>query len=799
MKGFLVGNILLPIQEGGDNRKKDNDLISEAERILHINRESDLLVMIPITPRVSQEKNKDKRSAHKKRYFVAPRTYSLKEVIKKINEKPPVLAVNRIKNRPITTLSDEELDKRYGGGSEKSCTSSSVRSTRWETIKPLVEGDKSYQLFDADKRPIVIRNHIATLGVAEAESKRLYRNINAILNQYWAGGSTREALTPFFENCGKVQNGRRRNYQRKPGPRNAQTKAGLEGVEGLILSEIDIKNIEFSWRNFVIKENTVEDGLRSMWNTFYSNFLQKDDGEIEIEWLPSHLRPTRAQFEHHGRKENPNHTAWLVNLHPNEYEKNYRPLTADNSNELVMVGQRGSIDGTSTDTQFVSICNPLKRIGLSNRILKADSLTGYIPGFYMGLLPPSSATVAMALLNCVDEKDEWLEDLGLTHLNPEAWIPMNFSALRADNTDCRTEAIMELCKTVGTDLEYVSVNRADENYPAETSHHILHRLSDHKLLGSTYGRKTERGEVDAKTRARHTLLDGIRETVRAQYYHNTRELDPTVLTLKMRKDGIRPTRFEIVKWYQEQGMLARAALDPVEARAKLLLTCRGVFTPQGVRLLRDDRGSKKEFVDGLLYRSIHPTIARMLEWARKPGSMRPGPLEDEFRYDINRLRHIYYRDPQSFELVELNLITKDGDLVNSATFSDMVTITDQNTLERSTTLENDRRLGNQLDLEREAMKEEAEKDYSEALEKGAQEYGKVPSNKELVGNVIQNRENELGLTFGGVPVIATSPIEETINETVEDEPPLENEEQENSSEIVDPVLEAMQKRYSKGE
>lgn len=112
------------------------------------------------------------------------------------------------------------------------------------------------------------------------------------------------------------------------------------------------------------------------------------------------------------------------------------------------------------------------------------------------------------------------------------------------------------------------------------------------LKGSTYGRRTERGEKGATERARHTIIEGLREFVRALHAYNTMPLNIEP-TLEMQRAGVEMTRLGLTKWDIERGKVARSLMSLEEARAALLPRCKATFTKSGVRLLRDDKGSGK--------------------------------------------------------------------------------------------------------------------------------------------------------------------------------------------------------------
>lgn len=268
-----------------------------------------------------------------------------------------------------------------------------------------------------------------------------------------------------------------------------------------------------------------------------------------------------------------------------------------------------------------------------------DVKTNYIPGFYCGIDSPSAKTVNLAFLHAMSDKQAWLDHLGLD-TPVEDWIPICFTSAIADNTDLRCQAVHDQLQKIGTKLMHVPVARSDLNAGVEAGHHTLHRMVDHNMEGTTYGRKRERGEAAADESACLTILDGIRETARAVHAHNTMPLDMEP-TLEMQRDGVEMTRVGLVRWYLSQGKVARSKLSLEECRSQLLPICRGTFTKHGVRLLRDDKGDARVFIHRLRYVSAAPyLLSKFLE--AKIHGRRDGRnhFDADFRYDPYNLRTI---------------------------------------------------------------------------------------------------------------------------------------------------------------
>ena len=751
----MIGKVMKPLASDA--------LISEPHLVLHVTSGSaNTLVMIPMEPRRSKERV----------YFVGYLYFPLDEAIHQLESDNPKLTILDFKPRPIATLTDRELQLRYRRKGQRIAIPLRKRSRRYGLIKSLVEDPDAILLFDRG----ILREKIAQRAKERAPTAddipRLEEAIYRSLNQYWAGGSDRKALTPYSDRSGAK--GKPRKFKKKPGAKNRPTKAGIEGVEGLIRSERDDRIIRFCWRNYVTTHTTVASALRRMWTDFYSVIVVGTDGKARSEWLPIPQRPTRTQFEQIGPQQDQNLEAWRIHLPRKGYEHLYRPLLGKATDNIFAVGQRGAMDSTPADVELVSCDSLLARIGLSHRILVRDSLYGYIPGFYSGLERPSGHTALLAFLHAMSPKKEWLEDLDLADEIPlEAWIEIAFRQVHADNTDLRTEAVKAALKRINVGLSFVPTYRSDLNAVAETGHHIIHRLGDHHLCGSNYGRRTQRGEQRAEFRARHTLRSLERETARAVYTHNTIELD-IELPLPMQDAGVRKTRLDMTRWVMDQGKVAVHLLDMSTLRAEILPDIRGTFHKDGVRLLRPDTGDKRVFVPRLLYKSTHPAILARMAAAGSPyRKHHPNAFDAIFKYHPYAARHAWFRDPHTLELIELDLSTDDPSLVHRATYYDVIDMKDRAGPERYFQEDRQQHALGKLEEGQERANRLAEEDYQSALAA----HGKEPTKSEIRANKSSNRAREQeNHCLDGMPIRAPE-SSSTPSEPLDTDPAPPNVEQ----------------------
>ncbi len=720
-------------------------ILPRTMRVLQVHEgETDQILLIAIEPVTS----------HGRKYFQGPIARPLSGVQEDLARSRCRIIEGGVAPRPDATATDEELDRKYRRrGQEKSGTRKK-REERWALIEPLVQTyDDRILLLDPEIRATKIADRATKLSPGSKPAKCLIRRINFLLNQYWAGGSTKGALTPYDDARGA--RGQERKQRRKLGPHNAPTKAGTPGQQGFVLSDNDKDICGFGWRNYYVRGKTIAKALRRTWREFYSDITTNQRGQAVHTLPPENQRPTRKQFVTWGRKRSPNHESWKTQLTKFSMARIDHALMGSANENVTAIGQLGAIDSTGVDINFVSVLNRLKRIGGAYRILIIDSKFGYIPGFYLGLDPPSAKTVRLAMLHAITDKTEWLTWLGLDDQDPDAWLKIQFARLVADNTDLRCMAVEKCLESINCGVQFVPVARSDMNSCVESAHHILHRSVDHNLLGTTHGKKKERGETSPDEHACHTIIEAIRETARAIYAHNTMLLD-TIPTLAAHRElfarGIPLTRLNLTKWDIERGKVATSLIGVEEARMKLLMPIRGTFTKHGVKLLRPDRGDRREFIEPVRYICRDKDFVRHAIRAKvMRGRAEPEDWDDDFLHDPYRPSHIYHRDAVTGKLTQLDakVAGDDSERLDECSLPDMLELMDSCAVDRfNARVARDDALSD-LEDGQERTNEESKAAYQNDLNNSS----KKPSKAALKRDKKVNRESEKAVFIYGAPAI----------------------------------------------
>ena len=727
MSNLIRGQLLKPLCEGAE--------ITEHMRVLHVT--PSLVVLIDINQKKSSN-----------RYFYsAPRAYSRDVLEAQLAFPDPKIAMTcEGAAEGDRSLTDDELQRKYDGQPDEEVPALKTRTKHWDMIVPLVSTDDAVLLFDKEVRSCRIKARAAELSDSPTGRRTKVRQIECLLYCYWAGNFNRRSLTPRTERCGGK--GKARPQSKKLGRRPAGASPDDPTSLGFVLTEHDKEIIAHCWRNYYVRGTTMPKACRRMWSEFYSVEIQGSDGCARTELRPVHLRPTIAQFKKWGKQQNPGLSGWKRHFSASALARIDRCLKASANEGIVAVGQRAAVDSTTTDQALVSLMDRLKRIGFANRILVVDMRHGYIPGFYMGLGAPSAETVKLAFLHAVTDKAEWLQFLGLDDQSPDDWIPIAFVSAIADNTDLRCEAVHSGLASVETFL-HIPVARSDLNAMVEVRHHVIHRMVDHNLEGTTYGRRSERGEASADLRACQTTIEAIRESARAIHAYNTMSLDRAP-TLEEQRAGVKLSRLELTRWDINQGKVARSLISISEARRNLLPRYKGTFTASGVRLHNPRRGGNaRVFIERLRYISQDVLITRKILEAKLSREKRPPEyFDDFFLCNPFNLKKIWHVDVQTGREIELELVSNDRDLPYEASLHDILDIEDQDQVRRPAVKEEQNRILAGMEDQQHKTNSRARHEHDLAVSALA----KPPSKASLVSDKKENRQAEHSMLMGGIPV-----------------------------------------------
>jgi hypothetical protein len=286
------------------------------------------------------------------------------------------------------------------------------------------------------------------------------------------------------------------------------------------------------------------------------------------------------------------------------------------------VGHTGFMDSTRTNTVFVSMMKRLNALGTGHRILIHDGFSDVVPTPYCGLEAPSEFTALLAIYRGASSVVPLAKRLDL-ELGEDQIPSIFFLKYVVDNTDLRTRGAMQALKQCNSSIEYVEVNRPERKGPVEAGHHEFNSHLDDAIDGSNHGRRTERGEETAAISACWTYVEYFAELLLAIAYHNT-QADASALfeahpcRAEMARAGVAKTRMAIFQWAMARGN--RNCSPPSDLRvlrSRLLPVFKARVFSNGVRVMRPDRGNKREYVTAL--RLMGPRIeqAGMRERARR--------------------------------------------------------------------------------------------------------------------------------------------------------------------------------------
>ncbi|PPD11102.1 MAG: hypothetical protein CTY26_10510 [Methylophilus sp.] len=714
-------------------------------RILKVNLELGQVLCIRAEPQHKQGR----------KYYLCPKVFELAAIERGIDQKTLSLHHLGIKSRTDVLLSDYELDNKYGSSP---CPAVVTRRERMVILNSLVPEGMDYSvLLDPQLRNENVANYLTKQGKTQ-DLKQAKAAIAQLIFQFFAEGSTSNALTPYFSERGG--RGKEKKQAKKSGARNAPTKNGIKGVEGFLMTQRDKEICGYCMKHYARGKNSINKALSDMWRHFYSTPVQSSNGQVTAELYPKSLRPTKSQFRRWGQKYG-GLNLMTRHLNSQQLARLDRALLGTAQDGIVAVGQVASIDSTSTDVHFVSMFNRQQRIGLMNRILVVDSLYGYISGFYMGTEASSTETVKLAILHAGSEKSDWLKWLGLEdEIPPEDWLGLKFDTFNADNTEARTMEIMDSITALNGGMRYVPVARSDLNSIVETAHHSLHRSVDHKEPGTTRGKKTDRGDIKPELEARITIIEGIRDIARAIHVHNTKSLTHITPSLNMRQEildkGLKLSRLNLTRLAMRQGRFNSNGIHFDDFVIKFSMPIKGTFTAKGVKL-HNPKAKRRQFIRSLRFVSNDPIMVEKFTRAKTNRKDAPDNFDASFLHNPYCLDKIFYMDVHTGKTYALYQVAWEEDF-KEYTLDDHIDMQNQDAVRHHLEDADNEQLIAVLDQRIEETGNTAKKAYQVDIAASP-----PLSKSQITKGRKENRQKERSLLTHGI-VIPVAALTETVSE-----------------------------------
>lgn len=633
-------------------------------RLLWSNEDTDSAVLIPIP---------QGREHAPVRYYPSPIRFDLSRLTSLLRESH--LVECKVVPPPIVNLTDQQIRDKYP-----------IRLTRTKRkirtdSAPLQIREQDYWLIFPILEEIAA-NPAAVFGTSRMAEWTKYRavetckgqgRIRYALNKYLALACGKNALLPFTDKCGGPKQQRsQKNGKLGRKPFGGELSAFLDA--GIALTVEDKEHLTWGWKTFLREGQSVSEAYLLTMGIFYSHGETLHQGRLIPVLKPLSQRPTLTQFRYWGPRGSDAKAAWETLLRPNEWEKRFRALNGSARDGIMAIGQVASGDSTSNDVNMVSVASRLKVIGTGTVLRLHDARSDCIVGVAFDLGAASERLALLAIYNAAMDKVEFCKRFEVD-ITPDQFPSGFYRLYHYDNGDLRTAASIELLRCMDSNAEFVSADRPDLKPVPESGHRRFHKKLDHKIAGTTRGRQRQRGEEQSAIPACWTYYEYMRELLLAIIYHNTKAPADHLLTVEMRRDGVAPNRAAIHQWYIRKGYDARLPVDIDLIRVRLLPKIQAVVRPNGIFLLRPDRGEKREIVRGARFVGPRAVQLRWLEQARQKGT-----FTIELRYDPNGLSKAWYVDSEGVH--PLINVVNDSVLLREGIFADLISIQDDDRMQR---------------------------------------------------------------------------------------------------------------------
>lgn len=549
-----------------------------------------------------------------------------------------------------------------------------------------------------------------------------------LVHLFWAGGSQVNALLPKYGFCGLP--GHAKTSAKKLGRPSRSFKHGISTSNGHVMTEQDKEHLAWGY-TLVNAERTLHDAYLLTCSRYWATHDVSAAGIVSVTLNPAEQRPTFPQFIYWGRK--------LVKQKVRELlmqQSKLRQLTYASGgsvqDQVSMAGQLGCFDATSTDLYLASLRSRLKKLPAMTRSILKDIRTDLIIGLYCGWDAPSPATALKTVLNAVGDKVAYCARFGIT-ITPDDWPSFLPRTILADNGELKGRKPSEAERQFNFGIEYTPVHRGDRKGSIETQHHTDHKKLDHKIQGSTKGKKRERGEQNPVVEALWNYHEYMGELIRHVLDHNNvqevPDLAPTDMLLKC--PDVKPTRLNIYKWLVSRNMMVDVPVDVEIFRAFTLPDWPAVLHKNGVYIKANVLGRQIR-MPRLRYSGKALISTGLMSQVKQSNR----PMDVTVKLDQEDLSRTWLVTPQG--LIEMQLQVKDSTFIKKMTMTDWVGMIAEATLKRdSAKSERD-----QYDLDRVLRREAISISARKELREEEKARGGRPSKQSLKKDLRANMDSE---------------------------------------------------------
>lgn len=456
-------------------------------------------------------------------------------------------------------MPDAELNRLYSGDVDVRCPAIIRRDDSWSTIKPYV---RAYQVAEAIQS-MSYRTWIPERCSELSTDERRYWPawLYHILHLYWAGGSTPQVLLGNTVYCGA--RGAVREQTKKLGRPNAEmagrgpcTTSDDPDLSGFIMTPEAVARIQFGWQHFNPDRSVAQRYLETM-GTYWRESVEMVNGLPTAILLPSHLRPTKRQFQYWGERADRNRSAAETLPAECNTPQTPRPLPSYANRNILKIGQIVWADSSPTDVELTSISSRLIHVGQATYLELIDARSEVICGVYIGFERPSARIALLAAAHAAMSKTDWCARFGFPGITDDQIPRIRSDRIFTDNGEFRNVLSMEVSLDAWEgSITYAPAGMPEAKGPVEGDHHARHSETDHRLAGTTHGRQREYGEPDPVVEAAWNMYEYTHLQIARILRHNTGVPAPHLLTGEMRQDlTVAATRMQIFQWLKKHGYL----------------------------------------------------------------------------------------------------------------------------------------------------------------------------------------------------------------------------------------------------
>jgi len=528
------------------------------------------------------------------------------------------------------------------------------RSEAYRLIRPFVYG-RSIEEIVMDP---------ALIGWPERRAKELNlkgcARIQRTLNAFILALGNRNGLLPWYSHCGNP--GQSKFSTAKTGRPIPKQELDQGRHEGMNCDEYARVHFALGWKKFKKKGVSVKQAFTETLNTWFAKSVRWEGTSAKVTLRPEALKYNAKQFEYWGTRSAEAPSAMAINRGETPAKRAYQRRQGKIKDRHLTVNGEAFLDSTSCDQTLVSCASRLKVLSSPWRTEVQGAATDYIFGHHVGFESPSQTTALMAILHAAEDKVEYCARFGIK-IQSRDWLPMTFRQIVMDNGEGKGELVMRALEEMEAGASFGAVYDSINKGPLESHHASTQAHVDHRMPGSTMGRRKERGEPDRASLARLHFFEYMPQLIQRALFHNNKEII-TLPTIEMRRDGVEPTRRGVVEWMLANGYTTSAPTDLQALRIRCLPRFQASVQPDGIHLY-DPTYNGKKLIQGLVYSSDWLRGSELVSQSRRrylEAHLNPSDLS---RIWVNlgglKCMSLQSRDPDLHEVTLLDWLTISSD------------------------------------------------------------------------------------------------------------------------------------------